>query len=262
MKESFADKEEDFMKLKGLLTAAVLGLLFNTSLAAGNHGKFKNCVAYTEVDNVCATVPEFKFYYQKYKAEVIKEVGKGNWYFNLADEVQASKELMLQKLLLHEANKSHVEKTKWYKNYIPEIKEAEKEIKQWVKKQVKEGKIPLSKAKLVEKRLIEKTVNGYKVKAYLDMMLKDAIKVTREDLESFFSAHKGEYGLSPDPNNPNLKVVDKRQLVEAIREEKKQVAAEQFADYLFKKYKVKVNVELLKKLDKIVNAGQNFKKSK
>lgn len=246
------------MRIKKLLTAALISTLpFMGNAVAKSVSN--DCVAYTQLDNVCATVPEFKSYYKKYKAEVIQKVGKGNWYFNLADEVQAAKELMLQKLLLHEAEKNNIEKTKWFKKYLPEIEDAKKEIKNWVKEQVKKGKIPPTQAPLVEKRLIQRAVNGYKVKAYLDMVLKDAIRVTREDIENFFSAHKGEYGLSPDPDKPNLKVINKRDLVEAIREEKKQVAAAQLADYLFKKYKVKVNVELLKKLDKVVNAGQNFK---
>jgi len=255
------------MKIKKLLTAAAVlcfSLTSYTSASASTSNKAikdvaDKCVAYTKVDNICATIPEFKSYYKKYKVRVLQRVGKGNWYFNLADEIEAAKELMLQKLLLHEAEKNNIEKTKWFKNYLPDIQDAKKEVKNWVKQQVKAGKIPPSKAKLVEKRLIERAVNGYKVKAYLDMVLKDAIRVTRDDLENFLSAHKGEYGLTPDPENPTLKVINKRELVEAIRQEKKQVAAAQLADELFKSYGVKINVNLLRKLSKVVNAGQHFK---
>lgn len=123
------------------------------------------CVAYTKVDNVCVTAPEFKAYYKRYEEETIERVGKGNWYFTLADKIQAAKELMVQKLLLHEAEKNKIEKTKYFKNYERDIKSGLKEIDSYIGKLRKGGKLNNRQLEELSKRLKIKLINGYKVKA-------------------------------------------------------------------------------------------------
>ncbi|ADY73363.1 hypothetical protein Dester_0717 [Desulfurobacterium thermolithotrophum DSM 11699] len=207
-----------------------------------------DCVAYTKVDNICITIPEFKSYYKHYKAEIIKEKGKGNWFFTLADKIAATKELMVQKLLLHEAEKNKIETTEYFKKYQEEIKEGIKEIDNYISKLKNEKKLSNKKLEELAKKLKARLINGYKVKAYLEMTLKDAIKVTRDDIDNFMMAHKGKYGFEPDPKNPKLQVIRKKELVEAIREEKRQLAANQLAHYLLDTYKVTINKDLLKKI--------------
>ena len=234
------------LKAVGLVAVlAVTGTL--TTVQAANENK--SCVAYTKLDNLCITIPEFESYYKKYQQRVLSRVGKGNWYFNLSDEIAASKELLYQKILLHEAEKNKIENTPYYKKYLPEIRKEIKNIESYVQGLKKQGKINDKQARILESKLKERLINGYKEKAYLDMALKDAMKVTTDDINNFMMAHKGEYGFVPDPKNPKLKVIEKRQLVEGIREMKMEIATEQLKNYLTKKYGIVINKELLKELE-------------
>lgn len=206
------------------------------------------CVAYTKVDNICITIPEFESYYKHYKIKIINEKGKGNWYFTLADKIAVTKELMIQKLLLHEAEKNKIGTTKYFKKYQEEIEEGIKEIDYYISKLKNKKKLSNKKLEKLDKKLKARLINGYKVKAYLEMTLKDVFKVNEDDIDNFMMAHGGEYGFKPDPKNPKLQIISKKELVKAIREEKRQLAANQLAYYLLDTYKVTINKYLLKKV--------------
>ena len=181
-------------KLKAVGLVAVLAVTGTlTTAQAANENK--SCVAYTKLDNLCITIPEFESYYKKYQQRVLSRVGKGNWYFNLSDEIAMSKALMFQKILLHEAEKNKIEKTSYYKRYLPEIKKGLKEIEDYVQRLRKQGKINDRQAKVLEARLKERLIDGYKVKAYLNMVLKNGNRVTLKEAYQLADYLMKTYGV-------------------------------------------------------------------
>ncbi|SNR73376.1 hypothetical protein [Desulfurobacterium atlanticum] len=227
-----------------------------SSFAYGSSNHAKTCVATTEVDNLCVSIKELKSYYRNYKMEKLAEVGKGNWYFTLADLIDATRSLTFEKILTHEALKSGVEKEPVFKEYEKDIENEYKEIDKYVDKLVSSKKIEKKEAEKLRKKLKRKVYLSFLKKAYVEKMLSDYLKVTTEDIQNFMNAHKGEYGFKKDPKHPDMKVISKKELVEAIREEKKTRAAQEFADWLWEKYKVKIDEQLLRKLDKQLNKGE------
>jgi len=211
------------------------------------------CVAYTNKDNLCLTPQELEAYYKKYKKEILDKVGKGNWYFNLADLIQATKLLMFEKILYNEVKKSNVEKSKYFKKYKSEIEKKYKNIEKKVKDLIQKGKISLDKAKVLEQNLKEAVYNFYLKRAYLESQLEPYLKVTTEDIEGFLQAHKGKYGFKKDPKYPKMKVLPKDKLIEMIKREKIFRVADQFSKYLWNTYNVTINEKLLRKLNKKLN---------
>lgn len=226
----------------------LMALLFPLNSFAGTvHNN--TCVAYTKLDKICVTVPEFESYYnKKYKPQVIQEKGKGNWYFDLADKILAAKDCMLEKLILHEADKTNIQNSPYFKKYLPNIKLQKSNIEHYVAKVLGSGKIDRKHASIVKTRLIVSLINSYKKKAYIEKTISNSTKVTTDDLGNFIAAHDKDYGFKLDPNNPKLKVINKRQLVKAIRAEKLRNAANRLTYKLFQKYQVRVNRKILKKL--------------
>jgi len=216
----------------------------------------KTCVATTEIDNLCVTVKELESYYKSYKKEKLAEVGRGNWYFTLADLIDAAKSLTFEKILTHEALKSGVEKEPFFKKYKKNIEKEYREIDRYVDNLISSKKVGKKEGEKLREKMKRKVYISFLKKAYVEKMLSDYLKVTTEDIQNFMNAHKGEYGFKKDPKHPNMKVISKKELVEAIREEKKTRAAQEFADWLWKRYEVKIDNKLLEKLDKKLNKGE------
>jgi len=215
----------------------------------------KTCVVKTVKDNICITSSDLKAFYEDYKNAKIKEVGKGNWYFTLADLIEATKTFAFEKILVHEALKSGVENKPIFKNYEKEIKKGNEEIDAYVNNLLKSKKITEKQAEILKKKLKRKLFLAYVKKAYLESILADYLKVTSKDIESFMDAHKGKYGFKKDSKHPKMKIVSKKELVEAIREEKRTRAANRFGQWLWNEYGVSLNTDMLKKLDKQLNGG-------
>ncbi|WP_022847573.1 hypothetical protein [Desulfurobacterium sp. TC5-1] len=225
-----------------------LSIIFSIFVFSGNIYAAE-CVATTKFDNLCVTVSEIKSYYKKYKEEKLSEVGKGNWYFTLADLIDATKALTFEKILTHEAEKSGVEKTSYFKRYGKDIERKYKEINRYVDGLLKEKKITKQEAEKLRKRLKKAVYLRYLKKAYLNMELADYLKVTSDDIANFMEAHKGEYGFKKDPKHPKMKVISKVELVNLIRKEKRMRVAQEFGESLWKKYGVTLNKKLLEKID-------------
>jgi len=250
---------EENMKLFFLftLTFSFLSFSYANNLAKNSSinaiSNETTCVAYSNKDKLCLTPQELKAYYKKYKKEILNKVGKGNWYFTLADLIQATKLLMFEKILYNEAKKSNIEKSKYFKKYRPEIEKEYKNIEKKVKDLLKKGKISSDKAKILEKNLKEAVYNFYLKKAYLESQLEPYLKVTTEDIEGFLQAHKGKYGFKKDPKYPKMKVLPKDKLIEMIKKEKIYRVADQFSKHLWDIYNVTINKQLLRKLNKKLN---------
>lgn len=227
----------------------LLSIFFSVFILFGNVYAAE-CVATTKVDNLCVTVPEIKSYYKQYKQQKLAAVGKGNWYFTLADLIEATKDLTFEKILTHEAEKSGVEKTSYFKRYKKDIENEYKEIDSYVSGLLKAKKIKREEAENLKKKLKKATYIRYLKKAYLNMELADYLKITSDDISNFMEAHKGEYGFKKDPNHPKMKVISKVELVKLTRQEKRARVSQEFAVSLWKKYGVKLNEKLLEKLDK------------
>ncbi|WP_457569630.1 hypothetical protein [Desulfurobacterium sp.] len=227
----------------------LLSIFFSVFILFGNVYAAE-CVATTKIDNLCVTVPEIKSYYKQYKQQKLAAVGKGNWYFTLADLIEATKDLTFEKILAHEAEKSGVEKTPYFKRYKKDIENEYKEIDNYVNGLLKAKRIKKEEAEKLRKKLKRAVYVRYLKKAYLNMELADYLKVTSDDINNFMEAHKGEYGFKKDPNRPKMKVISKVELVKLIRQEKRTRVAQEFAASLWKRYGVKLNEKLLEKLDK------------
>ncbi|WP_456395761.1 hypothetical protein [Desulfurobacterium sp.] len=227
----------------------LLSIFFSIFILSGNVYAAE-CVATTKLDNLCITVSEIKSYYRQYKRRKLATVGKGNWYFTLADLIEATKALTFEKILTHEAKKSGVEKTPYFKRYQRDIENEYKEIDSYVDGLLKDKKIKKEEAEKLRKKLKEAVYIGYLKKAYLNMELADYLKVTSDDISNFMEAHKGEYGFKRDPDRPKMKIISKVELVRLIRQEKRTRVAQEFAVSLWKKYGVKLDKKLLEKLDK------------
>ncbi|WP_457568416.1 hypothetical protein [Desulfurobacterium sp.] len=210
----------------------------------------EECVVTTKLDHLCVTVPEVKSYYLRYKKDKLSVAGKGNWYFTLADLIDATKSLAFEKILTHEAEKSGVDRTAYFERYRVELQKNYRQIDRYVKKLVSDGKLSKKEAAVVEGRLRRAIYLRYLKKAYLNMKLADYLKVTSDDIAGFMEAHKGEYGFKKDSKHPDMKVISKVDLVKLIREEKRARVARAFAESLWKKYGVTLNKRLLKELDR------------
>ncbi len=210
----------------------------------------QNCVAYSKKYNLCITPKEFESYYKNYKKQILSQVGKGNWYFTLADMIQAAKLLAFEKILYKEAKKSGIEKTKYFERYKSKIEKEYKSIDKYVNNLIKQGKISKDEGQILKKNLKERIYNYYLKKAYLEKNLEPYLKVTSEDINNFMLAHKGEYGFKKDPKHPKMKIISKQQLIEIIKTEKAYRVANEFSNYLWNMYNVTINTELLRKLEK------------
>ncbi|OCC15124.1 hypothetical protein DBT_1610 [Dissulfuribacter thermophilus] len=217
----------------------IIFILVPSILFAGNNNKDEEYVVTTS-KGVRLTVDEFKPYYEKYKKRVISEKGK-EWYFNLSDKIIAAKELVLQKIILNEAKREKIEETQYFKKYRVEMEEKY----QQVEKIAKDEKIPIEIIKLMKERI----KNGYLVKAYLNKEIGPYLSVSDDDVDNFLMFHKGKYVLKPDKNNPKARVIHREALVRFIQQEKREEVANQLAKQLFKSYQVKVNSNLLIKIN-------------
>ncbi len=260
----FFIKMEENMRLFYVVTL-IFYFLFQSSYATPSLTKSTTinsilnettCVACTHKDNLCITPKELKVYYKRYKEQVLNEVGEGNWYFTLADLIQATKLLMFEKILYNEAKKSNIEKTKYFEKYKPQIEKEYKDIEKRIKDLVRKGKISKDKAQILEQNLKESVYNFYLKRAYVESQLEPYLKVTTQDIDAFLQAHKGKYGLKKDPKYPNMRVVSKDKLIEIIKAEKVYRVADQFSKYLWNSYNVTINKTLLKQLDKNLNSKQ------
>jgi len=218
------------VSLIGIIVLPVLAIALNSEPPA----------VVTTAKGVNVTVDEFKAYYKTYK-DRIRKTKSEDWYFNLSDKIIAAKELALQKIILHEAQKSNTEQSPFFRKFKPEMDKAFREIDQ-------KAKAEHLKPKVV-RLMKQKIKNSFLCKAYLNQQMEPYIQVSDDDVDNFLMAHQGQYALKPDKKNTKAQIIQRKTLEQLIQSEKRTRIADQIAQSLLKEYHLKINEKLLQKID-------------
>ncbi len=214
---------------------ALIGFMLLPVLILAANGTRQYVV--TTSKEVKITPDEFRAYYKEYK-EKIRSTKSNDWYFNLSDKIIAAKELALQKIILHEALTSNVEKTDFFRKLKPEMQKAFQDIDRKAKAEHLSPKIV--------RMMKMKIRNSYLCKAYLNKEMQPYLSVSDEDVDNFLMAHQGMYTLKAKKKDSKAQIIQRKALEEMIRSEKRTRIADQIAQSLLQKYHVKINKELLK----------------
>ncbi len=217
----------------------VFGILFFLlPLFVGAENGSKHLVVTTS-KGVTICLKEFEAYYKDYRQR-IRSTKSDDWYFNLSDKIAAAKELALQKIILNEAKRNHVEQSAFFRSLKPEMEKAFSELDRQARKE------HLSANTI--RKLKEKIRNQYLCKAYLNMEIKPYLQVSDDDVDNFLMAHQGMYALKAKKKDKKVQIIQRETLEELIRNEKRTRIADQLAKQLLNEYQLKIDTTLLRRI--------------